>query len=138
MAVQNGDVAYVQYAGATVAELGTWEVSGLTNETIEDGPHFGGKIKKFVAGAQDPGTISFSGDYDPADTNGQVALIAAAKAQTLMTTLYFYVNATQYWAVDSGGSIMLTAAPQLKVSANGLGKISFTGKVNATNMSLIG
>lgn len=133
MGSQVGKLAKVVLGTDVVAGQGTWEIGGIVNDTIED-TAFGTTIKVFVFGMQDPGTVSYSGNFDPDDADGQVALITAARAQTELTDLYFYVNATQFWSVDVGGAILLTSAPRISIDKNGLGQISFEGKVSGKTM----
>jgi len=39
--------------------------------------------------------------FDPADTNGQLALQTAALANTKITNLKLYINGTNYWSPDT-------------------------------------
>lgn len=138
MASKSGRTARVMYGSNTIAGIGEFNLSGVTVELVED-TDFEDTVKSFLrVGADDPGTISFSGNYDPDDTNGQVALNALSATTTGFTNLYFYdqygagAAGTTYsfWRTSSGGSILLTKFKNLGMQKNGLGKVEFTGQVS--------
>ena len=133
-----GKVGKVMYGSVKVAGLGTFTLSGYEAQTLEK-TEFGDTIQSFVfGGAGNPGTVEFSGLLDPTDTTGQRAIDTACTAETLLTNLYFYISATKYWAVDAGGSILITKCKASALDKNGLGTVSFTGKVSGAAMSLYG
>ena len=57
----------------------------LTNETLDVTTFDSSAFKEFLAGLTE-GTVSITGDYDSTDTNGQIALITAFLAKTLLTS----------------------------------------------------
>ena len=133
MAAKAGFLAGVKYLGDKVAGMGTWNMSGLTREVLED-TEFGDNVKTFVFGLADGGTIDFNGYYDPTDTTGQLTLEAAVLAGTVLATsmLQFFIDSTSYWSVSSGGSYLVTKAQAVSMDKSGLGQISFSVKVSGT------
>ena len=78
MASVGGRLAKVMYGSVVVAGIGEWSMSGFVPDVVED-TAFGDTVKKWTnAGIADAGEVSFTGNYDPADTAGQVALNALA------------------------------------------------------------
>jgi hypothetical protein len=133
-----GKLAKVMYGSNKIAGLSTWTLSGYIAQTLED-TEFGDLVQSFVfGGAGDPGTVSFSGNYDPADTTGQALFATACKAEVPLTNLYFYETATKYWAVAPGGQILPTKCDALTMERNSLGKIDFTGRISAAVMTCYG
>ncbi len=91
-----------------------------------------------AADAGDPGTISFSGNYDPADTNGQKALDAICVAGTELTNLYLYTATSTFWRVGANGKIIVTKAKAYALARSGVGTVSFEGKVSGDDMEQVG
>lgn len=145
MSTKSGRVARVMYGANTIAGIGEFTLSGYRAEFAEDSD-FEDTVKKFVrVGADDPGEISFSGNYDPDDTNGQVA-INAIKATTIgMTNLYFYDqygagaggDTYSFWRVASGGEILLQEFNAVRMAKNGIGTVTFSGKVSGAGMERV-
>jgi hypothetical protein len=118
------------YGSNLVAGMGEWSLSGFVPDVQED-TAFGDTVKKWKqAGIGDAGTITFSGNYDPADTNGQIALNALKNTDSELTNLYFYESTSVFWRVAAGGSIILTKFGEPKFTKNGLATCSFEGKVS--------
>lgn len=138
MAAKVGKLASVKYNGNKVCGMGTWSLSGFTRETLED-TEFGDDIKSFVFGMGDGGTVEFSGIYDPADTTGMIALDALCIAGTSLAAstagLAFYIDSTSYYSV-TGGTILPTKSVAVSMDKNGLGQISFSGKISGGYMKL--
>ena len=133
-----GRAAKVTYGSVLIAGLGEFSFSGFVPVMQED-TAFGDTVKKYMAaGINDPGTVSFSGNYDPTDTTGQTALDVLCAAGTGIPNLYFYITATKYWSVDVGGLIFITKSNAVTMTKNGLGTVSFTGQVSAKPLVLIG
>lgn len=138
MAKNGGKNAKVMYGSVVVAEMVEWSMSGFVPD-IQDATAFNQSVKTFKeAGAGDPGTISFSGDYDPADTNGQTALNAVCEAGTELTNLYLYENTNTFWRVGAGGSIIVKQGKAISRPKSGFGKISFQGQVSGKTMEQVG
>jgi hypothetical protein len=126
------------YGSVVVAGIGEWSMSGFVPDVVED-TAFGDEVKSWVnAGIADAGEVMFSGNYDPDDTTGQVALNALADSIVGLTNLYFYENANKFWRVKAGGSIILTEVQPLKFIKNGLATVSFKGKISAKAMERVG
>lgn len=125
------------YGSDVVAGLGTWSMSGFVPDIQED-TAFGDTVKKYIrAGIDDAGSVSFAGNYDPADTNGQVALNALKLTTTGLTNLYFYETTSVFWRVASGGTILLDKFNAVEMAHNALGKVSFSGKISAAAMERV-
>jgi len=134
MSTIGGRLAKVVYNGNTIAGLGTWSLSGFVPD-IQEATAFGDTVKKWVrAGIDDAGEVTFSGNYDPDDTAGQVAINALSTVSTGITLLYFYENTTKFWRVAAGGEILLTKFNAITMSKNALGTIEFTGKISGKAM----
>ncbi len=137
MASVGGRLAKVMYGSVVVAGIGEWSMSGFVPDVQED-TAFGDTVKSWVnAGIADAGEVSFSGNYDPADTNGQVALNALATSSVGLTNLYFYESTSAFWRVSSGGTIILTEVQPIKFIKNGLATVSFKGKISAKAMERV-
>jgi len=137
MASIGGRLAKVMYGSTVIAGLGTWSMSGFVPD-VKDDTAFGDTVMKWKqAGIGDAGEVSFSGNYDPDDTNGQVALNALANTDAELTNLYFYESTSVFWRVQSGGAIVLTKFNALTMSKNDLGKVEFTGKISGKPMERV-
>jgi hypothetical protein len=137
MASIGGRLAKVMYGSVVIAGIGTWSMSGFIPDVAED-TAFGDTVKKWKrAGIDDAGSVSFEGMYDPADTNGQVALNALATNTAGLTNLYFYESTSVFWRVASGGEIVLDKFNVVGFSKSGLATVSFSGKVSAKQMERV-
>ena len=134
----SGKNAKLMYGSVVVANITEWSMSGFT-QAMGDKTGFGETTKTFyVSEAGDPGTISFSGNYDPADTNGQVVINALCQAGTEITNLYLYANTSTFWRVGTGGTIIVTKGKAVSLPRNNFGTISFEGKVSGAAMEQVG
>ena len=137
MASVGGRLAKVMYGSVVVAGIGEWSMSGFVPGVVDD-TAFGDTVMKWVnAGIADAGEVSFSGNYDPADTNGQVALNGLATSQVGLTNLYFYESTSVFWRVAAGGTIVLTEVQPIKFIKNGLATCGFKGKISAKAMERV-
>jgi len=138
MAVLVGKIAAVKVAGNAVAEMGTLTLSGFTREALES-TAFGDDIKEYTFGVGDGGEVSFSGNYDPTDTNGQNLVESACLNASLFTggNLRFYINNTTYLSVDTGGTILITKCKAIGFDKSGIGTIEFSGKVSGKSIAVI-
>ncbi len=135
----SGSKGKVMYGSVTLAGQVEWSMSGFVETVIPVDTPFGTTIKSYIAADEgDPGTLSFSGNYDPSDTNGQIALAAISKAGTAITNLYLYANTNTFWRVGSGGNIIVSKCNAVTLSRNGVGKISFEGQVSGAAMEQVG
>lgn len=129
----------VMYGSTVVANITEWSISGVAISTIKKEPAFGDTVAEYcVDGINDPGTISFSGNYDPNDSAGQRALSTAAKAATALTNLYLYSNTSTFWRVGAGGKIYITKCDAISLPRSGIGTISFEGQVTGAAMEQVG
>jgi hypothetical protein len=138
MASVSGRLAKVMYGSVVIAGIGDWSMSGYVPDVQED-TAFGDTVKKWSdAGIGDAGTVAFSGNYDPADTNGQVALFALQNQTAAgLTNLYFYESTSVFWRVTAGGTIIITKFGLPAFKKNGLATISFEGKISAKPMERV-
>lgn len=129
----------VMYGSVVVAEQVTWSMSGVSMETTTAPTAFQDTIKeKEAAEAADPGTLEFSGNYDPSASGTQRALATICKNGTHLTNLYLYANTSTFWRVGSGGYIIVTKADAITLPRNGYGTISFTGDISSAVMEQVG
>lgn len=125
------------YGSAVIAGLGEWSMSGYVPDVVED-TAFGDSVKKWKrAGIDDAGEVTFSGNYDPADTAGQVALNALQSVDGGLSNLYFYESTNVFWRVGAGGEIVLTKLNAVKFQKSGLATIDFAGKISAKAMERV-
>jgi hypothetical protein len=138
MASKSGRAASVKIGNTLIAGLGTWTMSGISRDTIED-TAFGDEVKKYQFGMLDGGTISFNGNYDPSDPTGQNLLDDACKNASMFANddLKLYIDNTSYFRVDTGGNILITKSRAITMDKNGLGTISFEAKVSGKAMILV-
>jgi hypothetical protein len=134
----SGKNGKVMLGSVTIANIKEWAISGFVMGTLETSA-FGTTIKTFIPDdLGDPGTLSFSGNYDPSDSTGQAALDALCAAGTTSTDLYLYANTSTFWRVGSGGSIITTKGKAVSFSRSGLGSVSFEGKISGAAMEQVG
>lgn len=138
MAAISGLGGRVMLGSVVVANIKEWSLSGFVMGTLET-TAFGSTIKTFIPDkCGDPGTISFSGNYDAGDTTGQAALATLCEAGTTSTDLYLYANTSTFWRVGSGGNIITTKAKAVTFPRCGLGTVDFTGQVSGAAMEQVG
>lgn len=138
MAEISGSGGKVMKGSVVVASLTQWSLSGFTSGTVEV-LAFGDTIKTFLPEKSgDPGTISFSGNYDPADNTGKASLESICESGTTCTDLYLYANTSTFWRVGSGGAIITTRAKAVTFPRSGLGSVTYEGQVSAAAMEQVG
>jgi len=144
-AAVSGRTGRVMYGANTIANIDNFMIGG-TKISLQGYAGFEDTVKKFVrVDADDPGTISFSGNYDPNDTNGQIAINALKSVKSGLTNLYFYdqygagAAGTTYsfWRVASGGEILIDTFNAVTMSKNDIGKTNFTGHVSGAYMEYV-
>ena len=137
MTAIGGRLAKVMYDSNVIAGLGTWELTGFTAD-LQEATAFGDTVKTYIrAGIDDPGGFRFAGNYDPDDTNGQVAINNLKTVTTGLTNLYFYESTSVFWRVASGGSLLLSRFNAITMSKNALGTINFEGSVSGAAMERV-
>lgn len=138
MAVLVGKLAKVTVGTVTISEIGTYSLSGFSRDTLES-TSFGDDVKEYTFVLGDAGEVTFSGNYDPTNALGQERINSACENGSLFTggDLKFYVDATSYFTVDTGGTILITKCRAIGMDKAGLGSISFTGKVSGKKLVLL-
>ena len=116
MAVLQGYGGKLMVGTAQVAEIGEWSLD--IGAGTEDTSAFGDAWKKFTP-TQGEWSGSASGRFDPADTNGQIALQNAVLNRASVS-LRFYVDATHYY---SGTAYVTRCSPAANVG--GVVEIAF-------------
>lgn len=135
----------VALGSTTIAEMGTWTLSGVTADEF-DSSAFGDNWKTYEYGMKDGGSISFNGWFDPTDTDGQEALMKANLDNTALTSMRFYYNRTSYFEACQStgwfapGSLSTgqdTVPSSVRITSydigndkSGLSTISFTAKIS--------
>lgn len=114
----------------TVADMATWSISGMENEMLES-TVLTDTVKSYVPGRLDGGTATITGQYDPTDTNGQVALMANFTGKTAVTTpkLWYGEDALEYFE-KSGGDVYVESITDFGVDQSGLGTIGFVLRIS--------
>ncbi len=135
MAVRIGKITKVTVGASTVAEQGQYSLSGFSRDAL-DSTAFGDDVKEYTFGVGDAGEISFSGNYDPTDTNGQLIVDSACLNASVFTggDLKFYVDSTSYLTVGTGGNILITKCKAISRDKAGLGTISSTANISGKQM----
>mgnify|MGYP000311037977 CR=1 FL=1 len=126
--------------------IGDWSLDGRTRAEIDD-TEFGDEYTKYVLGVIDGGTISFSGNYKPGDTTGQVALEEYFDLDTEITDMRLYIDNTSYFepcrttgylhpgkttgAQTYLSSVRITGEPK-SVDKGSLISVSFTARISGT------
>lgn len=96
MAVKVGKDAKVTLGSDTIIGIGDWSIDGMTRQEF-DASQFGDEDVSYEYGMREGGSISFSGNHDPTDTTGQVAIEEAHDANTDLTNLRCYIDNTSYY-----------------------------------------
>lgn len=141
MAKLSGKAGKVMYGSVVLAEITEWSASGFKMELVKKDPAFGdtGAATYVALQLGDAGTISFSGNYDPADTTGQAALATVAKSGLGITNLYLYETATAFWRVAAGGEIFVTSGYEpTTMPRSGIGKVAFEAQVSGAYLERAG
>ena len=143
MSVKIGRLASVVLNGVVVAEIGSYALSGYSVDTI-DTTAFCDSAKDFIPSMVDPGEVTISGNYDPTDTTGQIALEAAVEAGTEFGPgeVKFYLdgqctNNGWYLTPEQGGVIIWTKSKAIAMAATAVGTVEFTGKLSGGGLELL-
>jgi len=139
MAKITGKDGKVMYGSIVVAEMVEWSMSGFSMPVVKKDAAFADTVATYeAADVGDPGTISFSGNWDPAASTTQDALQTVCAAGTHLTNLYLYANTSTFWRVGTNGYIIVTRADAVTLPRNNYGKISFEGQVSDAAMERVG
>jgi hypothetical protein len=138
VSVRTGVYAKITIDNVIVAEMGSYTIAGFNRDTLEH-TSFGSTVKKFIAGHVNGGDISFSGFFDPDDTNGQKKLIQCAEQNTILTPgrLKVYIDTNHYFTVGAAGTMFVTKANGLGMDKSGIGTTDFTVKVAGAALELV-
>lgn len=138
MAVITGKNSAIKIATTTILDMTDWSIN-ISGEYAE-ATVFGTEWTKVGGQGLKSATFSMSGLINTADTTGQNILESAVISGTKLTTLRFYLDATNYWApdtvtdTDAGAyckTFNSTAVPNdmLKLTVDGI----FTGPIHRTS-----
>lgn len=120
MSARSGKVGRVLLGTYVVANIKSFDMSGLINEVIIHSA----LEKDFVGkhyGTGNFGTVEIVGNYDPDDTTGQDILMSACTNKNKLTTLYFGidVSGTSQWVPDltndSSSSALVTKCANIGI-----------------------
>ena len=100
MAQLLGKDAAFQIAAVAVAQMAEWSIN-LASENVGEA-EFGDDWDRAIGSALLSWNATVSGFASVSDAGGQDVLEAAVLAGTKLTTLRFYVDATNYWTSDTG------------------------------------
>lgn len=135
MATFSGRNCTVRIGDTSVVGQGRWNMEGVSVDEI-DTTAFGSTWKTFEAGMSDGGQITFDGYFDPTDTAGQVALIAANQAGTHITSgttsLRFYYSTGSYYTpcTTNPDSFLMITNYSVSADKSDIVRVSFTAKVS--------
>jgi len=131
MATYSGRYNHVKFGSNDIVGIGNWNMEGVTVDQI-DTTAFGSTWKTFEAGMSDGGQITFEGYYDKTDSTGQEILRAANVAGTHLTSLFFYVDNTSYYApkTTNPASYILITSYTVTADKNDIMRTTFTAKVS--------
>lgn len=141
MTVKIGKLASVELNGVIIAEIGSFVYSGFTVDQI-DVTAFLDTAKDFIPSIIDPGEITITGNYDAADTTGQLALETAVENGTEFGPgeLKFRLDGSgvsgYYLTPETGGVIIWTKSKTISTSATGVATVEFTGKLSGGGLEL--
>ncbi len=139
MSVIGGKDGKVMYGSVLVASQVEWSMSGFTKASTQIPPAFGDTVATYLLDDVGvPGTLNFSGNRDPGDTTGQLALATVCKAGAGLTNLYLYENTSTFWRVAAGGEIQVNNATNITKARTGVGKITFSGTISGAAMEQVG
>ena len=130
MAAQAGYLGKVLAATYTVLEMGSWSVSGMETDMLED-TQFTDTFKSYIPGQGDGGSVTVSGNYDPEDadvTEGQGYLMAAWFNKTAVATFYCYYTTAGYFGLNAGSAYVQSM--ELGTDQTGLATLSFVVKLS--------
>ncbi len=91
---------YITVAGNRIGSLDRVGIPSLDVDEIETTTHddYPTRFKRFIAGLVDPGEVTLSGNFDPADTDGQVYLRTIAGTGTIVA--FVVHHPTDEWTVS--------------------------------------
>ena len=135
----------------TVAEMGTWSISGPNRNLIEVSA-FGDTVARQEIGTLTGQTITFDGYYDGTDAEMRTIVTSLSSRTPIRCStigglfpanLRLYTNVADdlpgagYWALSTAGTTTATiyiTGMELGQSKDGLGTISFTAAVSGDDL----
>lgn len=128
--------------GATskILGAGTYEISGLTRQTV-DVSELGVDINIYEFASADGGTISLANvAYDPTCPE-QLTLQGCVENKTKLPNsdtsgIRFWINSSSYLTIGTSGHILMTRAGGVSADRNGVARTSFEGQVSGAFMYL--
>jgi hypothetical protein len=136
MSRRAGRNAKVMMGGTTsvVVGMGNWTLDGYNVDLI-DVTAFGDDDKGFDLGFGDAGTLTFNGNFDPEDSQGQMLLESCGRNKTKVTDLYLYIDSVSSYQPDVTGDVtnayaLITKSRSVVMDATNVGKVSFTAKLS--------
>ena len=128
-----GKLGTVKIGIVTIAEMANWSYSGEVRDSIEAPEVYDSEHIESFGGTLKGGDIEISGMLQIADA-GQVLAKTRFDANTHMTDLKLYINATQYITPASGlspaSSAFFTKCTAIEHSASGVVMVSMSAKVS--------
>lgn len=125
MATLIGRNANVKIGSTAIAEMSSWDLEISADAIIE--PVFGDTWAKVHGLGPTGWTATVAGLLDITDANGQTVLRNATISGTLITTIRFYVDATNYYTSASGngyGCYITSHAPA--VAQGDVARVSYS------------
>lgn len=130
MSTKVGRLAKVCIGTYKVAEMGVWSLNGINIDMLDDS-EFGDEFKTYQMGMGDYGTLTFSGNWDMSDANGQKILESAINNKSKIPNLRFWVDTVSYYAPDTttvtDAGVLITGM-KIDFDKSQLGRIEFTGQ----------
>lgn len=142
MAAYNGRNCSVRIGDTSLLGIGDWNMEGVSVDQI-DTTSFGSTWKTFEAGMSDGGQITFSGYFDPTDTDGQVALRNLNENGERLyggtTSIRFYYSAGSYFTpcTSNPASFVLITNYSIKADKSDVCRVSFTCKVSGKMSQIV-
>jgi hypothetical protein len=147
MSLKPGKDMTVRLGTTTLVGIGDVSMDGITAEDLDTSAFGNNGWKTFQTGMKDGGTISFSGQFDPADTAGQEILALALVNGTALTSIRIYLDSTSYFTPNqttgyyspsstSNNSTILSnakvTAHNIKGSVNAMATVDFKMKLSGS------
>jgi len=134
MSRRAGRNAKVMLGTSIVVGMGNWTMDGYNVDLI-DVTAFGDTDKVFDLGFGDAGTLTFNGNFDPDDAEGQMLLESYGRNKDQITDLYLHIDSASFYMADitsdvSNAYALITKSRSVVMDATNVGKVSFTAKLS--------
>lgn len=124
MAKKKGHACKVAIGSNKVVGLGSFNIPGINWDKL-DSTEMGDTIKSFLLGLGDGGEVTASGQWDPADTTGQVAIKNANRDGTAIADVRFYIDSTSYYTASTTNPATTVYVTKFDVKADLSGLLTF-------------